>query len=83
MAFGRTFLYHQDYPAGRIFTDEDEFKDAMKTGQWVEAPWLVKETVPQVEEKAVVETSVDTHYVAPPEKKRAPGRPSKKVKGGK
>ena len=83
MAFGRTFLYHRDYPTGRIFTDEDEFKDAMKTGQWVEAPWLVKEVAPQVEEKAVVETSVDTPDVIPPKKTRAPGRPSKKVKGGK
>lgn len=36
----RTFLYHKDYPGGRIFTDETEYQEAVKAG-WVDAPWEV------------------------------------------
>ena len=36
----RTFLYHKDFPAGKIFTDDAEYKEAKKAG-WVDAPWEV------------------------------------------
>jgi hypothetical protein len=36
----RSFAYHEDYPDGKIFTDETEYKQMLQEG-WVEAPWLV------------------------------------------
>jgi hypothetical protein len=84
MAFGRTCLYHRDFPKGKIFTDEDELNKAVAKGGWKEAPWLVGEPVPQVvEEKVIGDAPVCFPMVDPPKKPRVPGRPSKKFKGGK
>jgi hypothetical protein len=76
MAFGRTWLYHRDFIKGKIFETEEDVDNALATG-WKDSPGKVDEYVPQVEEQAVDKSAVV------PKKKRAPGRPSKKVKGGK
>jgi hypothetical protein len=36
-AMPRTFLFHQTCPKGKIFTDRDDYDQAVKDG-WVEAP---------------------------------------------
>ena len=84
MSFWRTWLYHRDYPKGKIFDfeTEGEANETLALG-WKDSPGKIEEPVPQVEEKAVVATPVDTPTVTPPKKPRAPGRPFKKVKGGK
>lgn len=40
MGFGKTWLYHKEYPGGEIFTTEKQYLEALKAGA-VEAPWLV------------------------------------------
>lgn len=46
MGFGRTWLYHQEYPKGEIFTTEQQYLEALKAGA-VEAPWLVDQQEPE------------------------------------
>ena len=48
MGFGRSFLYHQTFPKGKIFENEGDFNEALQDG-WVEAPWLV-DSNPETEE---------------------------------
>lgn len=44
----RSFLYHKDYPGGKIFTDEVEFNMEIQRGA-KEAPWLVNQvSAPQI-----------------------------------
>jgi len=38
----RAFLYHRDRPQGFIFTDAQEFQEALLNG-WVKAPWLTNQ----------------------------------------
>ena len=41
----RTILYSVEAPQGRLFTDEEELRMALRDG-WVEAPWLVNDARP-------------------------------------
>lgn len=99
MSFWRTWLYHRDFPKGKIFDfeTEDEANETLAAG-WKDSPGKIDEPVLQVEEVAIVEPitveiaakeevavvkTTTEKPVAPPKKPRAPGRPFKKVKGGK
>ena len=41
----RTFLYHEKCREGKIFTDENEYLEAIEDG-WVEAPQDIKKRPP-------------------------------------
>lgn len=70
----RTFLYHESYPKGKIFDDQEEYDKAKKEGA-VSAPWLIGEG-------ATLRTSNPEKFEEDkkePPKKR-PGRPRKAKK---
>ncbi len=61
----KTFLYHEDYPAGLIFESETEVKEALKEG-WKDAPPHMWEPKPVEKEEAPAKRG------RPPKKNKAP-----------
>ncbi len=83
MAFGRTFLYHKTCPDGKIFDQEDDCLDHLKAG-WVDSPGKIDDSFPlETSPEPIQEVEVEKkqEFIKAPPKK--PGRPPKKIKGGK
>jgi len=76
MAFNGSWAYHKDCPLGKIFKDEKEYLEAMASG-WVDAPWRINDVV--MPDKEIKQYPPEEKQVEP----KAPGRPRKKVFGGK
>lgn len=84
----RSYLYHQEYPKGKLFDDNDI--PELLTQGWVEAPWLIDNYeathgLPQCEEPAVVRIvpNQDKEELKPWQKAQAARKAKKLAQGGK
>lgn len=83
MAFGPARLYHRDNRAGKVFTDEVDYLEHLSNG-WVDFPTKIKEPVAVVAAPEAAPVPLpDKPADIPMAKTKKPGRPAKKVKGGK
>jgi predicted RNase H-like nuclease (RuvC/YqgF family) len=53
-AMPRTFLFHQTCPKGKIFTDRDDYDQAVKDG-WVEAPQDIGQDPESIKKRKIMQ----------------------------